>query len=113
MAKEIGTGDEWPARWNRGLAFSAFVHLMHSAAIFLLTLFVPAPAGPYLRYIWGVGAFFSVMTLLLLLRVGSYEGTNDKEVARLIRQGYWVATGIYLCLLAASLVFIFLRATPR
>ena len=110
MAKELGTGDAWPTRWERGLAFSAFVHLLHSAVIFLLTLFVPPPAGLYLRYAWGVGAFFSVMTLLLLLRVGSYEGTNDAEVGRLIRQGYWVATGIYLLMLAVSLFLLFFTA---
>src|SRR5690242_4884918 len=57
-------------RWNKRTAFSAFVHLMHSAAILVLTLFVRAPAGPVLRYAWGVGAFFSVITLLVLLRVG-------------------------------------------
>ena len=107
MAEELGGGDAGPMRWNRGLAFSAFVHLMHSAAIFLLILFVPAHARPYLQYLWCVGAFFSVMTLLVLLRVGSYEGTNDAEVGRLIRQGYWVATGLYLSLLAASLYLIF------
>lgn len=93
-------------RWNKRTAFSAFVHLMHSAAILVLTLFVRAPAGPVLRYAWGVGAFFSVITLLVLLRVGSYAGTTEEEVGKLIRQGYWAATGIYLCLLAASLVLI-------
>ena len=75
----------------------------------MLTLLVTAPVGPYLRCVWAVAAFFSVMGLLLLLRVGSYEGTTDDEVGDLIRQGYWVATGLYLCLLAASLFFI-LRA---
>jgi hypothetical protein len=54
---------------------------MHAAAIFVLTLFVPGAAGPWLRYAWGVGAFFSLMALLLLLRVGSYEGTTDEEIA--------------------------------
>src|SRR5689334_1256448 len=93
-------------RWNRRTAFSAFVHLMHSAAILVLTLLVPAPAGPVLRYAWGVGALFSAITLLVLLRVGSYAGTTEEEVGKLIRRGYWVATGIYLCLLAVSLMFI-------
>lgn len=88
------------------MAFSATVHLMHSAAILVLTLFVPGSAGTYLRYVWGVAAFFSGMALLLVLRVGSYEGTTDKEVGELIRRGYWVATGLYLSLLAASLFFI-------
>lgn len=72
----------------------------------------PAPAGPYLRYVWAVAAFFSGMALLQLLRVGSYEGTTDEEVDGLIRQGYWVATGLYLCLLAASLLFIFRPGAP-
>jgi hypothetical protein len=108
MAQELG-GGEGPMRWTRSTAFSAFVHLAHSAAIFTLTLFVRAPAGRWLQYAWCVGAFFSLMALLLLLRVGSYEGTTDEEVGRLIRQGYWVATVLYLCLLAASLFFL-LRA---
>lgn len=94
-------------RWNRRTAFSAFVHLTHSAAIFVLTLFVPAPAGPVLRYVWGVAAFFSAVTLLVLLRVGSYAGTTEEEVGQLIRRGYWVATVTYLGLLAVSLVLIF------
>lgn len=93
-------------RWNRRTAFSAFVHLMHSAVILLLTLFVHGAAGRMLRYAWGVGAFFSVVTLLVLLRVGSYAGTTEEEVGQLIRRGYWTATGIYLCLLAVSLIFI-------
>ena len=33
-------------RWNRRTAFSALVHLMHSALIFVLTLLVPAPGRP-------------------------------------------------------------------
>lgn len=99
-------------RWNTRMAVSAVVHLLHSAAVFLPTLFVPAPAGPYLRYVWAVAAFFSGMALLQLLRVGSYEGTTDEEVDGLIRQGYWVATGLYLCLLAASLLFIFRPGAP-
>jgi hypothetical protein len=93
-------------RWNARTAFSATVHVVHSAAIFTLTLFVPGAAGPVLRYIWSVGAMFSGIGLLLLLRVGSYEGTTEEEVGDLIRRGYWVATGLYLCLLAASLYFI-------
>lgn len=107
-AKELAD-KSWDMRWNRSMAFSAFVHLLHSGAIFLLTWFVSAPAGPVLRYLWGVGAFFSVMILLLLLRVGSYEGTTEQEVGRLIRHGYWVATTTYLLLLATSLYFIFIR----
>ncbi len=93
-------------RWNRRTAFSAIVHLTHSATILILTFFVPGGVGPYLRYVWGVAAFFSGIGLLLLLRVGSYEGTTEEEVGRLIRQGYWVATGLYLCLLAISLYLI-------
>ena len=89
------------------MALSAGVHLLHSAAIFVLTLFVPGTAGPYLRYVWAVAAFFSVMALLVLLRVGNYQGTTDDEVGGLIRRAYWVATGLYLSLLAASLFFIF------
>ena len=93
-------------RWNRNTAFSAIVHLMHSAAILALTLFVPGGAGSYLRYVWSVAVVFSGLSLLLLLRVGSYEGTTEEEVGQLIRRGYWVATSLYLCLLAASLYFI-------
>ena len=89
------------------MAFSAFVHLSHAAAIFVLTLFVRDPHGTVLRTIWAVAALFSVLTLLVLLRLGSYEGTTEEEVGKLIRQGYWVATGVYLCLLAASLFLIF------
>ena len=96
----------WSMRWSAQMAVSATVHLLHCAAIFVLTLFVPAPAGPYLRLAWAIGAFFSVMALLLVLRVGSYEGTTDDEVGGLIRQSYWIATGLYLCLLAVSLYFI-------
>ena len=96
-------------RWNARSAVSTTVHLMHSAAVLVLTLFVPPPAGPWLRYVWVAAAFFSVMALILLLRLGDYEGTTDEEVGSLIRQSYWVATGLYLCLLAASLFFI-LRA---
>ncbi|AXQ28548.1 hypothetical protein D0B54_07560 [Solimonas sp. K1W22B-7] len=88
------------------MAVSATVHLLHSAAVLALTLFVPDPAGPYLRYVWGLAVFFSGMALLLLLRVGSYEGTTDEEVGDLIRRSYWVATLLYLCLLAASLYFL-------
>lgn len=109
MAEELGSTEVWPTRFSRGIAFSAFVHFLHSAAILALVLFVPAPAGAWLRGAWAIGAFFSATTLLVLLRVGSYEGTNDAEVARLIRQGYWVATSIYLGLLAASLFFLLAR----
>jgi len=99
--------DPWKSmRWNVRTAFSAIVHLLHCAAIFVLTLFVPGAAGPYLRGVWGVGAFFSGMGLLLLLRVGSYEGTTEEEVAQLIRRGYWVATALYLSLLVVSLYLI-------
>lgn len=108
-ASELGETRAWDMRWNRSMAFSALVHLLHSAAIFVLTWFVSAPAGPVMRYLWCIGAFFSVTILLLLLRIGSYEGTTEEEVGRLIRQGYWVATTIYLSLLAASLYFIFIR----
>ena len=94
-------------RWNRRIAVSAGVHLLHSAAILVLTLFVPGKSGPWLRYSWAIGAFFSVMALLLVLRVGSYRGTTDEEIGQLIRRSYWVATTIYLGLLAASLYFIF------
>ncbi|MBV9890255.1 MAG: hypothetical protein JO090_05135 [Rhizobacter sp.] len=106
---KAGTDPSWSTRWNPRMAFSAIVHLMHSAAILLLTLFVPGDAGFYLRCVWAVAATYSVMGLLMLLRVGSYEGTTDEEVGGLIRKGYWVATGLYLCLLAVSLYFI-LRA---
>ncbi|HUR41000.1 MAG TPA: hypothetical protein VM240_07485 [Verrucomicrobiae bacterium] len=98
-----------PLRWTARTGFSAFVHLAHSAANLVLTLFVPGTAGSALRYAWGVGAFFSFMTLLLLLRLGNYEGTTEAEVGKLIRQGYWVATSIYLCLLAASLYLLLAR----
>lgn len=108
MAQASGSTEAWPTRWNARTGVSAVVHLLHSTAILVLTLFVPGSAGPHLRYVWCVAAFFSVMALLLLLRVGSYEGTTDAEVAGLIRQSYWVATGLYLCLLAASL-FLMLR----
>lgn len=93
-------------RWNGRIAVSAGVHLLHSAAILVLTLFVPGKSGPWLRYAWGIGVFFSVMALLLVLRVGSYQGTTDAEVGQLVRRSYWVATTIYLGLLAASLWFI-------
>ena len=93
-------------RWSGRTAFSATVHLAHSALILVLTLFVPGAAGLYLRCVWGVGAMFSGLALLLLLRVGSYEGTTEEEVGQLIRRGYWVATSLYLCLLAISLYFI-------
>ena len=93
-------------RWNRQMAVSATVHLLHSAAVLVLTLFVPNPAGSYLRIIWAAAAFFSVMGLLLVLRVGSYEGTTDQEVGGLIRRAYWLATGTYLCLLVASVYFL-------
>lgn len=93
-------------RWNARSARSAAVHLAHSAAVLVLTLLVPPPAGPWLRYVWMAAAFFSVMALILLLRLGDYEGTTDEEVGSLIRQSYWVATGTYLSLLAISLYFI-------
>lgn len=100
------TTQSWEMRWNGRMAVSAAVHLLHSTAILVLTLFVPGSAGSYLRYVWCVAAFFSGMALLLLLRVGSYQGTTEEEVGRLIRESYWVATGLYLCLLAVSLFFI-------
>lgn len=106
MVEQSHINSFWSARWNARMAVSATVHLLHSLAILVLTLFVPGSPGSYLTSIWGVAAFFSVMCLLLLLRVGSYEGTTDEEVGSLIRRGYWVATGIYLSLLAASLFFI-------
>jgi hypothetical protein len=93
-------------RWTQRTAVSATVHLLHSAAILVLIQFVPGRTGAFLPYVWSVAAFFSVMALLLLLRVGSYQGTTDEEVGQLIRRGYWVATGIYLGLLAVSLFFI-------
>lgn len=112
MADELGS-NSGSMRWNKRMAASATVHLLHSAAIFALILFVPRPLGPYLPYVWAVAAFFSVMALLVLLRVGSYRGTTEEEVGALIRRAYWVATLTYLCLLAVSLFCIFLVARPR
>lgn len=106
MATKPGADSSSSMRWNARTGFSATVHLMHSALILVLTLFVPGAAGQYLRYVWGVAALFSGMGLILLLRIGSYEGTTEEEVGELIRRGYWVATGLYLCLLAISLYFI-------
>jgi len=111
MANELGS-DSGPMRWNARMAVSAAVHLMHAAAILVLIQFVPGPVGEYLQYVWAVAAFFSVMALLVLLRVGSYRGTTEEEVGALIRRAYWVATGTYLCLLAASLLFIFRGGRP-
>src|SRR5262245_19521199 len=113
MAQELGSADWTAMRWNRGMAVSAGVHLLHSAAIFLLILFVPAPADTWLRSIWLVAAFFTGMGLLVLLRVGSYAGTTDEEIGGLIRRAYWTATGLYLSLLAASLFFIFFTKAGR
>lgn len=106
MAKQTSSAQFWSMRWNARMAVSATIHLLHSLAILVLTLFVPGRPGTWLTSIWGVGAFFSAMGLLLVLRVGSYEGTTDEEVGELVRRGYWVATSIYLSLLAASLFFI-------
>lgn len=104
--KASGDNEDWPNRWNARVAWSATVHLAHSAAILALTLFVPDRAGFWLRCVWGVGAFFSASALLLLLRVGSYQGTTDEEIGSLIRRSYWTATALYLGLLAVSLFFI-------
>jgi hypothetical protein len=94
-------------RFNARMAFSAFVHLLHCAAIFVLLLLVPGTAGTVLRSVWAVALFFSALTFLVLLRVGSYQGTTEEEVGQLIRRGYWTATGLYLGLLAAALYFLF------
>lgn len=88
------------------MAGSAIVHLLHSVAILALTQFVPGRTGPWLKYAWGIGALFSVLGLLLLLRVGNYDGITDEEVGQLVRSCYWIATGIYLSLLVISLFVI-------
>lgn len=95
---------DWPDRWNARVAWSATVHLAHSAAIFLLLLFTPASLRPWLQAAWALGAFFSGSALALLLRIGDYEGISDEEVGSLIRRSYWVATGLYLGLLLISVL---------
>ena len=99
----------WGTHWNARMAWSAFVHLLHSAAILVLTLFVPGDAGAWLKYVWVVGALFSALALMLLVRVGNYEGITDEEVGQLVRRSYWVATAVYLSLLGTSLYLILRR----
>lgn len=96
----------WSMRWNARMARSAIVHFVHSALILLLTRLAPDPESAWLTGAWCVGVFFSGLALLLLLRVGSYVGTTEEEIGRLIRGCYWVATTLYLSLLVISLYFI-------
>lgn len=103
--------DPW-LRWSAQAAFTVFVHLLHSAVILGLTFLVHPSAGTVLRWGWALAACFSLLTLLVFLRVGSFRGTTEEEIGTLVRRGYWTATITYLCL-AVVCLFLILRNGPN